>query len=374
MSFSRMGALIIFVLVVVESMGQQSSHEELFRGWDKNMDGKIIKSELPQKFERNFERVDVDNNGFISLKEHIDYLSRSTKRSNQNTKDWTGFKIIRDVYYAGTNNDRQALDMALPIRRKSGKRLPVLAYIHGGAWRAGKKNGGLNRLHGFLRSGDFIGVTIGYRLSQDAKWPAQIHDCKAAIRWLKANAKKYNLDGDRIAVHGTSAGGHLASMLGTSSGVLEMDGLLGAYTGQSTSVRCVIDYFGPTNFLRMNDFESRIDHDAENSPESQLIGMPIQKNKKLTLTANPISYIDKNDAPFLIMHGTKDMAVPYNQSVILHKALKKAGVSSTLLTIVDGGHGGGGSLLAERFRAFIDLYLLNKEATFADESLPVQKN
>ncbi len=153
-----------------------------------------------------------------------------------------------------------------------------------------------------------------------------------------------------------------------------MDGLLGSYTGQSTSVRCVIDYFGPTNFLRMNDFESRIDHDAENSPESQLVGMPIQKNKKLTLTANPISYIDKNDAPFLIMHGTKDMAVPYNQSVILHKALKKAGVSSTLLTIVDGGHGGGGSLLAERFRAFIDLYLLNKETTFADESLPVQKN
>ena len=374
MSFSRMGVLIIFVLVVVESMGQQSSHEELFRGWDKNMDGKIIKSELPQKFERNFERVDVDNNGFISLKEHIDYLSRSTKRSNQNTKDWTGFKIIRDVYYAGTSNDRQSLDMALPIRRKSDKPLPVLAYIHGGAWRAGKKNGGLNRLHGFLRSGDFIGVTIGYRLSQDAKWPAQIHDCKAAIRWLKANEKKYNLDGDRIAVHGTSAGGHLASMLGTSSGVLGMDGLLGSYTGQSTSVRCVIDYFGPTNFLRMNDFESRIDHDAENSPESQLVGMPIQKNKKLTLTANPISYIDKNDAPFLIMHGTKDMTVPYNQSVILHKALKKAGVSSTLLTIVDGGHGGGGSLLAERFRAFIDLYLLNKEATFADESLPVQKN
>ncbi|HAH99535.1 MAG TPA: hypothetical protein DCO70_09360, partial [Verrucomicrobiales bacterium] len=133
-------------------------------------------------------------------------------------------------------------------------------------------------------------------------------------------------------------------------------------TDQPTTVRCVIDYFGPTNFLRMNDYKSRIDHDAADSPESQLVGGPIQKNKKFTLTADPISYITKRDASFLIAHGTKDMAVPYNQSVILHQALKKAGVPSVLITVADGGHGFGGGLLNECFQAFIDNQLAGQRS------------
>ena len=99
------------------------------------------------------------------------------------------FKITKDIAYAGTDHERQRLDMALPLKRRNNKPLPVIAYIHGGAWRAGSKDGGLNRLHGYLKTGQYAGVTIGYRLSQHAKWPAQIHDCKAAIRWIRANAK-----------------------------------------------------------------------------------------------------------------------------------------------------------------------------------------
>ena len=373
MRFSRFMVVVSCVLAFAKAPAQQTLHEKTFRDWDKNKDGKLFRSELPQQVKRNFERVDADKSGFISLKEHVDFLTRNSNARNQNAKDWSGFKIIRDIRYAGTDHERQSLNLALPLKRKSDKPLPVIAYIHGGAWRGGNKNGGLNRLHEFLKSGEYVGVTIGYRLSQHAKWPAQIHDCKAAIRWIKANAKMYNLNGSRIAVHGTSAGGHLAAMLGTSAGVAKLDGLLGSYTEHSTTVRCVIDCFGPTNFLRMNDFEGRIDHDAVDSPESQLIGEAIQENKKLTLATNPISYVNKGDAPFLIMHGTKDMSVPYSQSEMLHKALNAAGVPSVFLSVKGGGHGGSGGVLVERFRTFLDHYLWNKEDVASGESIPVEK-
>ena len=285
----------------------------------------------------------------------------------------TGYKVMRNIPYAGTDNARQRLDLALPLKRTSGKPLPVIAFIHGGAWRRGNKDGGLRRIRGFLKSGKYTGVSIGYRLSDEAKWPAQIHDCKAAIRWIKANAEKHGLDGSKIAVHGTSAGGHLVAMLGTSAGVKAMDGSIGPHAARGTKVACVVDYFGPTNFLRMNDFKGRIDHDAAGSPESQLIGGPIQDNKRKTLTADPISYVSKEDSPFLIMHGTEDMAVAYNQSVILHSALKRADVPSALLTVTGGGHGVGGGVLNGHVQIFFDGHLGDKRAVFEDHTIPVSK-
>jgi len=336
---------------------------------DRSRVGLVSLGQVRQCFGMNFSRLAVVIGCVVALGQVVAQDSRQ-KRS---TRDWSGFKITKDIAYAGTDHERQRLDMALPLKRRNDKPLPVIAYIHGGAWRAGSKDGGLNRLHGYLKTGQYAGVTIGYRLSQHAKWPAQIHDCKAAIRWIRANAKKYNLDANRIAVHGTSAGGHLVAMLGTSAGVEAMDGPIGPHTDQSTRVQCVIDYYGPTNFLRMNDFESRIDHDAADSPESQLIGGAIQENKKRALTADPISYVDKGDAPFLIMHGTKDMLVPYNQSVLLHNALKKAGVRSALLTVDGGGHSGGRGVLPERFRTFIEFHLLGNKGIIADETIPVAK-
>ena len=285
----------------------------------------------------------------------------------------TGYKVMRNIPYAGTDNARQRLDLALPLKRTSGKPLPVIAFIHGGAWRRGNKDGGLRRIRGFLKSGKYAGVSIGYRLSDEAKWPAQIHDCKAAIRWIKANAEKHGLDGGKIAVHGTSAGGHLVAMLGTSAGVKAMDGSIGPHAARGTKVSCVVDYFGPTNFLRMNDFKGRIAHDAAGSPESQLIGGPIQDNQRKTLTADPISYVSKGDSPFLIMHGTKDMAVPYNQSVILYSALKKVGVPSALLTVTGGGHGVRGGVLNGHLQKFFDHHLLKKRGVFESLAIPVGK-
>ncbi len=374
MSYPRLIPLVACVAILVQVvLAQELRHEKSFRDWDKNKDDKLSKEELPNNAKRNFERVDSDKSGFISLKEHVAYLSRDRGKRQQRRPKLEGFKVMQDISYAGTDNARQTLDLALPIKRTSDKPLPVIAFIHGGGWRGGSKDGGLNRIRGFLKSGNYAGVSIGYRLSNEAKWPAQIHDCKAAIRWVKANAVKHGLDGSKIAVHGTSAGGHLVAMLGTSAGVKAMDGSTGAYTSQSTKVACVVDYFGPTNFLRMNDFESRIDHDAKDSPEGLLIGGPVQDNKKKTLTADPISYVSKEDSPFLIMHGTKDMAVPYNQSVILHSALKKIGVPSALLTVTGGGHGVGGGVLNEHLQKFFDHHLLKKNGVFESLTIPVAK-
>ena len=374
MSYPRLIPLVACVAILVQVvLAQELRHEKSFRDWDKNKDDKLSKEELPNNAKRNFERVDSDKSGFISLKEHVAYLSRDRGKRQQRRPKLEGFKVMQDISYAGTDNARQTLDLALPIKRTSDKPLPVIAFIHGGGWRGGSKDGGLNRIRSFLKSGNYAGVSIGYRLSNEAKWPAQIHDCKAAIRWVKANAVKHGLDGSKIAVHGTSAGGHLVAMLGTSAGVKAMDGSIGAYTSQSTKVACVVDYFGPTNFLRMNDFESRIDHDAKDSPEGLLIGGPVQDNKKKTLTADPISYVSKEDSPFLIMHGTKDMAVPYNQSVILHSALKKIGVPSALLTVTGGGHGVGGGVLNEHLQKFFDHHLLKKSGVFESLTIPVAK-
>ena len=369
---------LIPLVVCIAALGlvvsaQESRNEESFRNWDKNKDNKLSKDELPNNAKRNFERVDTNKSGFISIKEHIAYMSRDKGKRQQPRTSLEGYKVMRNISYAGTDNARQTLDLALPIKSTTDKPLPVLVFIHGGGWRGGRKDGGLHRIHGFLKSGNYAGVSVGYRLSDEVKWPAQIHDCKAAIRWIRANAKKHGLDGDKIAVHGTSAGGHLVAMLGTSSSVKAMDGSIGHHTGQSTKVACVVDYFGPTNFLRMDDFESRIVHDAADSPESQLIGGQIQDNQRKTLTADPISYVSKEDSPFLIMHGTEDMAVPYNQSVILHSALKRADVPSALLTVTGGGHGVGGGVLDEYVQKFIDGHLWNKSAVFENITIPVSK-
>jgi acetyl esterase/lipase len=188
----------------------------------------------------------------------------------------------------------------------------------------------------------FAVASIQYRFSQDAIWPAQAYDCKAAIRFLRANAGKYNFDPNHFGVGGDSAGGHLAAFIGTSGDVKEMEGDLGD-TNVSSRVQAVVDWFGPTDLLVMGQQagpHSMIQHESADSPESRLMGGPVQEKSALAKTANPITYIDKNDPPFLIMHGDNDQLVPLGQSIILAKALLDAGVEVTMKTIHGAGHEG----------------------------------
>ena len=244
-------------------------------------------------------------------------------------------RIKRDLVYGHAGGRALKLDLFLPPG--DGPK-PLIIWIHGGAWLQGSKDGP-SPARQFTGSGYAV-AQIGYRLSQAAKWPAQIHDCKAAVRWLRANAALYHLDPQRFAAWGGSAGGQLVAMLGTSGGVAELEGESNDVKA-SSRVQAVVDWFGPSDFLQMDKAGSSMKHDAPNSPESQLIGGAIQENKDAAAKANPITYIGRGDAPppFLIMHGEKDTTVPFNQSELLRDALQAAHADVTFRPVPGAGHG-----------------------------------
>jgi acetyl esterase/lipase len=249
--------------------------------------------------------------------------------------DLSRMTVLRDIEYVPGGHERQKLDLYLPRQADPNGPRPLLVWIHGGAWQAGSKD--RPQALRFVARGYAV-ASINYRLSQHARFPAQIEDCKAALRWLRANAGPHGYDPNRIGVWGASAGGHLVALLGTTGDVKEFD--VGPNAGVTSRVQAVCDFFGPTDFSKMSSFPSTMKHDAPNSPESRLIGGPIQENPDKVQRANPITYVTKDDPPFLIVHGDKDPLVPHNQSEILYDALKKAGVETTLYTVQGGGHGG----------------------------------
>jgi acetyl esterase/lipase len=245
-----------------------------------------------------------------------------------------GTVIHRDLPYVTNGHERQRLDLYLP---KDGKDLPLIIWVHGGAWLAGSKANPVPLP--YLTDGYAV-ASINYRLSQHAIFPAQIEDCKAAVRWLRLNAAHYGLDPNRFAAWGESAGGHLVAMLGTTGDVKESE--VGENLTVSSRVQAVVDFFGPTDLLQMDAHRlpSGQVHDTADSPESKLVGGPIQENKDKVAKANPIAYVTKDDPPFLIVHGDVDPLVPHHQSELLEAALKKAGVPVTFYTVKGGGHGG----------------------------------
>lgn len=359
----------ILLLCCATAFGQQPT---LFERWDKDKDGKLSKEELPAGAQRNFDKVDTDKDGSISKKEH-----QAFQRLSRKALGGENLAIKRDIPYAGNDNPRQKLDLYLPKKPTTNKPLPVIAFIHGGAWRGGHKNSGLHRLSPLIASGDYAGVSIAYRLSGESQWPSQIHDCKAAIRWIRANAKEHNLDPDKIAVWGTSAGGHLVAMLGTSGEVKELEGKIGKHLDQSSRVDCVINFFGPAEMLTMGDHPSSMDHNAPDSPESLLLGGPILENKDKARSASPITHITKDDAPILNIHGTADKLVPYPQSVEFNKKLVAAGVTSNLVTVKDGGHGNFGKATDQVNKAiteFLTHHLKSdKSVTIKDQVFQAKK-
>jgi acetyl esterase/lipase len=347
----------------------------MFQRLDANGDGKLAPGEMPERMRQNFEKVDADKDGFVSKEEHGAVLRRMRPGSpgGGGSPLPSGVKLQADIPYAGTDNPRQKLDLLLPETPKDGK-LPVVVFIHGGGWQGGDKTGGRRNVADLVAGGDFAGVSVGYRLTDEAQFPQQSYDCKAAIRWIRANAEKYGLDPDKIAVWGSSAGGHLVALLGTSGGVKELEGDLGPHTGTSSRVSCVVNYFGPSNFLTMGAQSApggRIDHDAPDSPEAKLVGGALQENKEKAEAASPIAYVSKDDPPFLNVHGTADPVVPFAQSETLHAALKKAGVDSTLITVEGGGHGQGfPPVVREIVEKFLRHQLRGEKETVSDRTIP----
>jgi acetyl esterase/lipase len=242
--------------------------------------------------------------------------------------------IYRDLAYVRNSHPRQMLDLYLP---GSGENLPLIIWVHGGAFRVGSKEDGVPL--DYLAQGYAI-ASLNYRLSQHAIFPAQIEDCKAAVRWLRAHARQYKLDPHRFGAWGPSAGGHLVAMLGTAGHVEQFE--VGDYLEYSSKVQAVVDYFGPTDFLQM-DIQRPADgmlHDPPDSPESELVGGPIQEHPQAVAQANPITYVTEAAPPFLIIHGDRDPLVPYQQSLLLVSALQAANVPVTFYPVEGAGHGG----------------------------------
>lgn len=319
-----------------------------FDVWDRDGDGKLTREELPEPLRKNFDWVDRDRNGFISREEDA-AVRRGPRRSGAGGGPPgagpggmapEGVRKLAELDYVGGGNPRQMLDLYLPEKPAAGK-LPVVCWIHGGGWKNGSKESGAGKLARLVATGKYAGVALNYRLTGEAPWPAQIHDCKAAIRWIRGQAEERGLDPDRIAVWGSSAGGHLVAMLGVSQGVAGLEGELGAFRGESSAVKCVVDFFGPTDLLAMDAQGSTMDHNGAGSPESLLVGGPVQERAETARQASPLRHVSQDDAPALLVHGTEDPLVPFAQSVELAKALKQAGVPAAMLTVEGGGHGQG---------------------------------
>ncbi|GAJ13590.1 unnamed protein product, partial [marine sediment metagenome] len=216
-----------------DKIGIRTKAEKFFRRNDSNKDGLLSRDEFPAGLSRLFNRIDTDKDGLITLEEDITYRRNRSSRRQPNQRASrqqqsgrsrevqlpTGAKVQRDIVYARVGDRKLLLDLYLPP--KSSAPLPVIVWVHGGGWRGGSKGSGGRALPMLDRG--FAVVDVGYRLSGEAVFPAQVEDCKAAVRWVRANAAKYGLDPDSIGAWGSSAGGHLVAFLGTAGDVREFD-------------------------------------------------------------------------------------------------------------------------------------------------------
>jgi acetyl esterase/lipase len=236
-------------------------------------------------------------------------------------------RIERNVVYAVVGGSSLTLDLHFP---DAGVRpLPVAVYVHGGGWTSGDKSGGA----GFadvpeLLSRGYLVASVNYRLAPDNRWPAQIEDVKAAIRFLRADAERIGLDPERIGAWGSSAGGHLVAMLGAADAGAGFD-RSGGNDGVSSRVRGVVDLFGPAD-LSQPGFPTSGAVRALLGPDPSPAALA---------GASPVTYVSADDPPFLILHGEEDATVPLSQSVIFLEALQSAGVASTLVVVRNAGHG-----------------------------------
>ncbi len=279
-----------------------------------------------------------------------------------------GVDVKPNLPYAGNENPRQMVDLYLPKNRATDKPLPVVVYIHGGGWSGGSRAGG-GMAAGFAASGNYAGVSVGYRLSAEVKWPAQIHDCKAAIRWIRGHAKEYNLDPDRIGVTGTSAGGHLVSLLGLTESVKDLEGSIGEFTSLSSKVTCVANYCGPTDMASpLMQGEAALKDDPA---VAGLLGGSIAEKAAEAKACSPLTYVHAGAPPFLTAHGTKDTRVNFTNATKLHEALTKSGNSSILLAMTDAGHGFGSPELNKRVQQFFDMHLRGIKSEISSEPIPL---
>ncbi len=237
-----------------------------------------------------------------------------------------------NLVYAQTGDRKLLVDIYLPADNPEPY---LIVWVHGGAWHSGSKE---NPPTGLLEKGYAL-ASVDYRLSVEAPFPAMIHDIKAAIRYLRANAHTYGYQASKIIIAGSSAGGHLAALIGTTNGHPELEGNLGDYLSTSSDVQATIDLFGPTNFLTILDQSTPHGLSVRAPALALLLGRPVGQVSELAKLASPVFQVDASDPPMFISHGDQDIQVPINQAHELHGACKQHQVKVLFEVIHGAGHG-----------------------------------
>ncbi len=263
-------------------------------------------------------------------------------------------QVLKNIEYATVNSNSLQLDLYLPAEVKSPR---LIVWVHGGAWRSGSKNS-VPILD--LTKQEYAIASVDYRLSPVAKFPAQIHDIKAAIRYLRANEKRYGYDASSIAIAGSSAGGHLVALMGVTNGHKALEGEVGTHLDQSSDVQAIIDYYGPTNFMTILKQSTPHGLSVRVPALQLLLGSQPGENPQLAKLASPVFHVDRNDPPLLLIHGDQDPQVPINQSHELQGKYEEHNLPVIFEVIHGGAHGG---------KEFYDANRLNIVANFLKNHL-----
>lgn len=308
---------------------------------DKDGDGKISREEASGRLKQNFDRVDSNRDGFVDereLRALAQRLGARLRPANQRPRQPQtipvpeGVKLITDLAYR-EGNDKWKLDLAMPLDRGDQPR-PAIVFVHGGGWRSGDKGGGQWRSMPLeYAAKGYVCISVNYRLTDEAPFPACVEDVKCAVRWLRAHADEYNVDPNRIGAYGNSAGAHLVAMLGLVGPDAGLEGD-GPYQDQSSLVQAVCCSATPTDFAHWGEQGRSF---RANSP---FLAGPEETLPERIKKASPISYIKSSAPPFLIIHGTADRTVPFGQGERFAEALRKAGAKDvTFIKFEGAGHG-----------------------------------
>jgi acetyl esterase/lipase len=251
-------------------------------------------------------------------------------------------RILRDIEFAEVDGHKLHLDLYLP---EQVAHPALIVWVHGGGWRNGSKDN--MPLSGIVNKG-FAAASVDYRLSPVARFPAQIHDIKAAIRFLRAKQSEYGYDPDRFVIAGSSAGAHLASLVGVTNGHPELEGRVGGHLNESSDVQAIVSYFGASNLTTILSQSTPHGLRMRVPALEQFLGARPEKNPQVAKLASPVFHVDPGDPPLMLLHGDQDPQMPVNQSIELQGRYRQLGLPVELEFVHGAGHGGKQFTAAER--------------------------
>lgn len=340
-------SILLFSTSVFAQQPGAFNFERLTDRHDSNNDGVISKAEFKGN-PKLFEQFDANQDGNVTEAEFNEGLKQARKkqqlRQPRTRKAPEGVTVRRDLVYGHEDGQDLVLDLYLPADTNSTP--PLMVWIHGGGWKSGDK-ANVNPAILRLSTEGYAVASINYRLQDLMIHPKNIHDCKGAVRWLRAHAEQYGYDPERVAVGGGSAGGHLALLLGLSSGFHELEGSVGGNTNQSATVSAIVDFYGPSELTIFSKKDARFNNAHEFFPEQ-------------LKHASPLTYLTIDDPPVLIFQGDKDKTVPMQQSELVHERYQAIGLESHLHILKGAGHGGrvfSDETRYQQIKAFLDRHL-----------------